>query len=282
MANLFDIGRTGLNSYRQGLAITGQNIANINTDGYKRRGAELEELSAAKASVLESSQGSGMGVRIGTIRRAFDEFLLNKARSAIAYSESTSAFASAASQIENILLPGDANLGNAIGRFFEGLQEIASDPADLIGRTVAIEQAKQVSDNFKQLHSLLNEMKGGLFTQAEHMLDEVNVLTAELQRINKQLAAGSQTKANNSLLDARDNLIDKLNEYVEVSVSLDKRGAARVVLGNNPNGPTLVTPEKVSSLGVEQEASELLFFIEPQAEKILTKRVDGGAVQASL
>ena len=278
MANLFDIGRSGLNSYRQGLAITGQNIANINTDGYKRRGAELEELSAAKASVLESSQGSGMGVRIGTIRRAFDEFLLNKARSAIAYSESTSAFASAASQIENILLPGDANLGNAIGRFFEGLQEIASDPADLIGRTVAIEQAKQVSDNFKQLHSLLDEMKGGLFTQAEHMLDEVNVLTAELQRINKQLAAGSQTKANNSLLDARDNLIDKLNEYVEVSVSLDKRGAARVVLGNNPNGPTLVTPEKVSSLGVEQEASELLFFIEPQAEKILTKRVDGGAV----
>ena len=37
MANLFDIGRSGLNSYRQSLAITGQNIANINTDGYKRR-----------------------------------------------------------------------------------------------------------------------------------------------------------------------------------------------------------------------------------------------------
>ena len=87
MANLFDIGRSGLNSYRQSLAITGQNIANINTDGYKRRGAELEELSSAKASVLENSQGNGMGVRIGTIRRAFDEFLLNKARSATAYSE---------------------------------------------------------------------------------------------------------------------------------------------------------------------------------------------------
>jgi len=168
MANLFDIGRSGLNSYRQSLAITGQNIANINTDGYKRRGAELEELSSAKASVLENSQGSGMGVRIGTIRRAFDEFLLNKARSATAYSEASSAFASAASQIENILLPGDANLGNAIGRFFEGLQEVASEPADLVGRTVALEQAKLVSDNFKQLHALLEEMKGGLFTQTEH------------------------------------------------------------------------------------------------------------------
>ena len=277
MANLFDIGRSGLNSYRQSLAITGQNIANINTDGYKRRGAELEELSSAKASVLENSQGNGMGVRIGTIRRAFDEFLLNKARSATAYSEASSAFASATSQIENILLPGDANLGNAIGRFFEGLQEVASDPADLVGRTVAIEQAKLVSDNFKQIHSLLEEMKGGLFTQTEHLLDEVNVLTVELQRVNKQLAAGSQAKANNSLLDARDNLIDKLNEYVQISVSLDARGAAKVVLGDNPNGPTLVTKDKVNMIGVEQKSSEMLFFIEPQAERLLTRRIDGGA-----
>ena len=278
MANLFDIGRSGLNSYRESLAITGQNIANINTDGYKRRGAELEELTSAKASPLETSQGNGMGVRIGTIRRAFDEFLLNKVRSATAYSESSSKFASSVSQIEDILLPGESNLGNALGRFFEGLQELASDPADLIGRTVAIEQAKLVSENFKQLHSLLEEMKGGLFTQTEHLLDEVNMLTVELQRVNKQLAAGSQTKANNSLLDARDYLIDKLNEYVEVSVSLDARGAAKVILGDNPNGPALVTKDKVNKLGVEQKSNELLFFLEPQAERLLTKRIDGGAV----
>ncbi len=278
MANLFDIGRSGLNSYRESLAITGQNIANINTDGYKRRGAELEELTSAKASPLETSQGNGMGVRIGTIRRAFDEFLLNKVRSATAYSESSSKFASSVSQIEDILLPGESNLGNALGRFFEGLQEVASDPADLVGRTVAIEQSKLVSENFKQLHSLLEEMKGGLFTQTEHLLDEVNMLTVELQRVNKQLAAGSQTKANNSLLDARDHLIDKLNEYVEVSVSLDARGAAKVILGDNPNGPALVTKEKVNKLGAEQKSSELLFFLEPQAERLLTKRIDGGAV----
>ena len=63
-------------------------------------------------------------MRVGAIRRAFDEFLLNKARSATSYAESTAAFVNAASEIENILLPGDANLGNAIGRFFEGLQEV--------------------------------------------------------------------------------------------------------------------------------------------------------------
>ena len=35
MSNLYDIGKSGLQSYRQALAVTGQNIANINTDGYK-------------------------------------------------------------------------------------------------------------------------------------------------------------------------------------------------------------------------------------------------------
>ena len=232
MSNLYDIGKAGLQSYRQSLAITGQNIANINTDGYKRRGAELEEMSATKASALEISQGKGMGVRVGAIRRAFDEFLLNKARSATSYAESTAAFVNAASEIENILLPGDANLGNAIGRFFEGLQEVSSDPADLTGRTVAIEQAKQVADSFVQLSGLMEEMKGGLNVQAGHLVDEVNLLTAEIKRINQQLSGGSQSKPNNSLLDSRDNLIDKLNEYIQEECRKRKHSHSRSVWQN--------------------------------------------------
>ena len=64
MSNLYDIGRTGLQSYRQSLAITGQNIANVNTEGYKRRGADLEELSATKGSNLDVGMNAGMGVRV--------------------------------------------------------------------------------------------------------------------------------------------------------------------------------------------------------------------------
>ena len=278
MSNLYDIGKAGLQSYRQSLAITGQNIANINTDGYKRRGAELEEMSATKASALEISQGKGMGVRVGVIRRAFDEFLLNKARSATSYAESTAAFVNAASQLENILLPGEANLGNAIGRFFEGMQEVSSDPADLTGRTVAIEQAKQVADSFVQLAGLMEEMKGGLNVQAGHLVDEVNLLTAEIKRINQQLSGGSQSKPNNSLLDSRDNLIDKLNEYIQVHVTLNDRGAALITLGDNPNGPELVTTEKVVDIGVEQHSTKLLFKLDPNNENILTNKIVGGSV----
>ena len=44
MPSLFDIGKSGLQAYRQSLAVTGQNIANINTDGYKKEKHLLRKL----------------------------------------------------------------------------------------------------------------------------------------------------------------------------------------------------------------------------------------------
>ena len=278
MSNLYDIGRTGLQSYRQSLAITGQNIANVNTEGYKRRGADLEEISAQKGSTLDVGMNAGMGVRVAKMRRAFDEFLLNKARIATAFAESSSAYVAAARQIENIMLPGDANLGNSIGKLFESFQQVSSDPGNMAGRIVALEQAKQLSDTFAQLSSLLNEMKAGQVTQADYLLDEVNLLTNELDRINAQLATGSQIKVNNSLLDARDLLIDKINEYVEVHTELDQRGVAKLTLGSGANGPVLVSADGAVKLGAIEAQGKLSLVLAPGVENILTSRITGGAI----
>ena len=85
------------------------------------------------------------------------------------------------------------------------------------------------------------------------------MLTVELQRVNKQLAAGSQTKANNSLLDARDHLIDKLNEYVEVSVSLDERGAAKSFLATIRMVRRLLQRIRSTSLALNKKAVNCCF-----------------------
>ena len=77
MSSLFDIGKSGLQSYQRALSVTGQNIANINTDGYKRREIRLEEISALQGGITEAPNRSGLGVRMDDIRRSFNEFLLN-------------------------------------------------------------------------------------------------------------------------------------------------------------------------------------------------------------
>ncbi len=278
MASLFDIGKSGLQSYRQSLSVTGQNIANINTDGYKRRDASLEEVIGGQSGINSIGNSPGLGVRVGEIRRAFDEFLLNKARSATSYSQSTSTFATSVKQLEDIILPGEANLGMAIGRFFTGLQEVASNPADIASRTVALEQAKQMGETFAETSAQLARFMEGLTSQASQQLDDVNVLTNELASINRQLATASGTQPNNAMLDSRDAVIDRLTEYVEVTVDLNDKGVATVTLGDHGNGPRLVEVDTATRLGVAERNNKLEFVLSPGGSNIPTSQVTGGSL----
>ena len=121
MPSLFDIGKSGLQAYRQSLAVTGQNIANINTDGYKKRAASLEEVSGAGGGVTEISDQTGLGVRVNEIRRAFDEFLIDKVRQTSSLFEKSDTYLDEVKDLENLLLPSDSNLSKSIGEFFHNI-----------------------------------------------------------------------------------------------------------------------------------------------------------------
>ena len=112
MASLFDIANSGLQSYRKALSVTGQNIGNINTEGFKRREANLEEVTSGTGGVQSSGSQVGLGVRVESIRRSFDTYLQTRVRTSLAQFEKTDTFVGSLKEIENMLLPGDAGLGN--------------------------------------------------------------------------------------------------------------------------------------------------------------------------
>ena len=64
MASLFEIGKTGVQAYRQALSVTGQNIANINTDGYNKRSADISEVAGVTGGPTNVSDSTGLGVRL--------------------------------------------------------------------------------------------------------------------------------------------------------------------------------------------------------------------------
>ena len=74
MPSLFDIGKSGLQAYRQSLAVTGQNIANVNTDGYKKRDVALEEVTGAGGGVTEISDQTGLGVELNKLEEHLTNF----------------------------------------------------------------------------------------------------------------------------------------------------------------------------------------------------------------
>ena len=50
MTSLFDVGKSALNSYRQSLAVTGQNIGNISTENIRSGKLILKRLPVHKVA----------------------------------------------------------------------------------------------------------------------------------------------------------------------------------------------------------------------------------------
>ena len=74
MSDIFGIAKSGLQAYKEGLATTGQNIANVGNDSYARREAPVSEITSGK-DVLQVSNTAGFGVRVDGITRALINLL---------------------------------------------------------------------------------------------------------------------------------------------------------------------------------------------------------------
>ena len=275
MSSLFDIGRSGLQSYRRALSVTGQNIANVNTDGYKRREAELKEVSAGQGDIYSVSSNSGLGVRVSDIKRSFDEFLLNKSRNAGSNAETSTAYLTALQQLQDVLVPGEGNIGTALESFFASLHDISNVPAEMGPRVVAMERGRAVADAFNGLAHSISALKSGLLTQTSQSLDDLNALTQGLLNVNLQLTK-ADAGASKSLLDSRDMLIDKISQFVEVNTSVDRQGRATLRLGNSMAGPKIVDGAKKYAVRMDALDNKIIFKVGAQGSEAVTNQVTAG------
>ena len=275
MSSLFDIGRSGLDTYRRALSVTGQNIANVNTDGYKRREAELKEVSAGQGDIYSVSSNSGLGVRVSDIKRSFDEFLLNKARNAGANAETSSAYLGALEQLQTVLVPGEGNIGTVLEEFFASLHDVSNMPAEMGPRIVAMERGTAVADVFNEVARSITTLKDGLVTQANQGINDLNALVKGLLNVNLQLTK-ADAGASKSLLDNRDMLIDKISEFVEVNTSIDAQGRATLRLGGSVAGPKIIDAEIAYNVSMSSLNDRFTFKVGAQGKETMTNQVTNG------
>lgn len=252
MANLLDIASSGIQAYRKALSVTGQNIANIDTEGYRRREVSLREVSAGQNEITTISDQTGLGVQVKDIARAFDTFLAARSRSASSDFAEADASRTSLEALEATVLPDDYDLSFFLREFFDGLSAIAQSPADLSGRAVAISQGEALAGAFARTSSALSDLKEQVFRQAELAVGEVNALLVGLQNTQRQVVATAAGSGANAILDSRDKALADLSEYVGVTVEDMPGGAARIRLGASGTGPVLGTATEVGALAVTQ------------------------------
>ena len=240
MASLFEIGKTGVQAYRQSLSVTGQNIANINTDGYNKREADVTEIAGVSGGATNVSDQTGLGVRVDKIRRSFNTFLADKTRTTTSDYNKLDNFVKNLNELENMLLPQDSDLGTFIGRFFSSLQDIASRPDDLSARTVAIENGKALANSFNSYDRSLKNFKNSAAKEVDIQIDKINISLKQISEINRLIRGSGKSDASNDILDARDLSLKELSKLINFSVDYDQTGAAEITLGDSGKGPILI------------------------------------------
>ena len=279
MTSLFDVGKSAIQAYRQSLAVTGQNIANMNTEGYMRREADLQEVTASQGGITSIADQSGLGVRVADIRRSFDAFLLDRARSSTANFERMDGYVDQLRQLQDFLLPSDADLGSQIGRFFEALGDVGSAPGDLAPRVVALEEGQALAANFRSTANILEQQKTGTLSLLKDAFSALSLLAEELASINGRiLSAGQSGQSPNSLLDLRDRVITDISKLTDVTVSYEDRGVANVTLGSSGVGPSLVAKTEATKVGFIERAGGIQVVLKPGVSNAPTSQVTSGMV----
>ena len=136
MSDIYGIAKSGLQAYKESLATTGQNIANVGNENYARREVNLTEVRSATADVLSISSNTSYGVKIDGITRAFDQFIdlqLQTASSGLSFATSQTLILE---KLEQVLRPSDSTVSTKLNDFFSSLSTVSQDPSDLAARNM--------------------------------------------------------------------------------------------------------------------------------------------------
>ena len=249
MASLFDIGKTAVQAQRQALNVTGQNIANVNTEGYRKRSADLKEVSGSQSGLTSITSQIGLGVNLSEVRRAYNVFLASSTNSSQSRFESSQTFVESMERLENAILPGEGDLSSQISQFFIALSDVEASPGDLAPRAAAIEQGNGLANAFNVTAFVLRDLEAQIAGTIDQEVSEVNRLISSLGSVNGKLRSSNLgASPPNALMDERDRLIAEVSKKVRISVNYGPRHDVNVRLGEHLTGPLLLDGETAQAL----------------------------------
>ncbi|HJV79594.1 flagellar hook-associated protein FlgK [Noviherbaspirillum sp.] len=230
-SSILGVGQSALNAAQTGLVTTGHNIANVNTPGYSRQ--EIVQVAAPAQNIGVGFVGKG--TEVSNVQRVFDQYLYNQVLSSQVSKYSVDSYYSQIKQIDNLLADPTAGVSSAMQDFFDGVQDVASNPSSAASRQAMLSSATALAARFQSVGGRLNEMRQGVNDQITTSIGVINTYAQQIANLNdaieKAQGTSGDSKPANDLLDQRDQLISELSK--EIKVTTVKQGnSVNVSIGN--------------------------------------------------
>jgi len=229
LAEMFEVGRRGLQAQQTNMAITGNNIANVHTEGYTRQRVELESMTPLQVGGF----GIESGVLDDTIRRLRDTFfdiqMRNENPSLARWQEEQHQL----SQVENILNePNAMAVSNLMDEYFIAWEDLSHEPDSESSRAVVRDAGSSLAKNFNRIGSDLSTLQDEIDDSAVDTVYQINHNIREIADYTKRIMlAEDESSEISTLMDRRDLALDNLSKQIDINY-IEKDNGDLLVFSN--------------------------------------------------
>lgn len=230
MGDLLTIGTNALGTFQQGLAVTSNNVANVNTPGYSRQELQIHASTPTKYGGLLM----GNGAQSHEIRRIAAEYLDRQIQTATADYNQQKQANTLATQLDAIVGSANEGISSQLGQYFSALQTLANDPTSPSPRSLTLAEGDSLVtqvQSFDRVRSSLYEQTNG---QIDATLTQINSMVEQFQLLNNEAirtknASGDVAAA---LQDKREQMLGELSQYLEVKAFEQPNGSIDIHTAN--------------------------------------------------
>ena len=250
----------GIMANQMSLDTTGHNITNAGTEGYSRQTVTLATTYSEQRAGIHGAVMVGTGVDALAVERARDIYADIQYRNENPTQKYYETMAVNYDKLETIF-DDSKNLGieAALNKFYQTWVDLSTNASNSSARTQVIEQGRHVSELLQTATAELQEQIRSEYEDLKSELLQVDDMLEEIVLFNKQIVTQEVTGATaNDLRDRRDLLVDKLSEYINVSVTENEFGAYQI----NSGGVTLVNGASRAHLLMSDGISSSVYGID--------------------
>lgn len=243
MSGILEIGVRSLLAYQYALDITGQNIANDQTQYYSRRVVEFQD------------DGMNSGVSIGDVRRIFDSVADDQLKNSITDLSKSTQYADQLSSLE-IEFGGDLSSKTDIGKYLndalDSIRNLNGNASSMQNRATFLNALMNLSSKFNSLSSSLQKQGSDTNRSLLDQIQKTNQDISQLADLNQKLLHASDSEKND-LLDKQEKIKEDLAQYINFKTSTDQNGLLNLTLDN---GASLLFGTKANSIALQNSQTQ--------------------------
>lgn len=245
--SLLNLGNGALNASQSAIQVTGDNISNVNTEGYARRNVRLEE-----GISLDWKPGQlGTGVRAAEIYRNFDQFVENSYNDKSSMSSRWDALYNSLGSIESLFNESNGyGLNSSLSTFFNSWEDLSQRPDDSSTREALLDNTRNLINSIQSMDDDIDRYQQQVNDYIKQDITDANELMKRIADINERINITQIDGQNNpnSLYDQRAGLIRDLSKIMDTTMIDNGKGDITLL---TKAGQTLVDGNKSYSLSWE-------------------------------